>query len=80
MAAATHTLVKYRRGRETEVTGTLQELTKYFSYTLEAGHSYKSSIPLQPKTIKSLLSALQKAVAVLEQGSFNPTSFELKQA
>ena len=32
-----HTVVKERRGKETEFTGTLTELISKFSYTLEKG-------------------------------------------
>jgi len=59
-----------------EVTGTLEELTEYFSYTLLVGHSYKSSIPEHPKTIKSLVSALNRAFGIKDGGM---TSVELKE-
>lgn len=46
--------------------GTLEELIKYFSYTLECGKSYEhekgnKKINLNPKNIKSLISNVQNA-------------------
>jgi hypothetical protein len=52
--------------RERIVEGTLEELIKYFQYTLEVGASYNKSIKTKPKTIKSLLSNLDKAYDVKE--------------
>lgn len=57
----TYTLTKYYKGRTSEVTGTLEELTKYFSYTLECGNSWNSKINRYPKTIKSLVSNINKS-------------------
>ncbi|MBQ9532628.1 MAG: hypothetical protein IJR71_01510 [Prevotella sp.] len=66
-----------RPSEEKEITGTLEELTEYFSYTLEVGHSYKSSIPTKPKTIKGLVSAINRAFDIKNGGM---TSVELKTA
>ena len=50
------------RGRTTTFTGTLEELeTNVFGYTLECGHSWNNKIPRYPKTIKSLINALNKS-------------------
>jgi hypothetical protein len=76
-ADVVHTIAKTRNGRVTEQKGTLEELTKYYGYTLESGNSYNSKIPLKPKTIKSLLSALDKSTDVLQSGSYNPNSYKL---
>jgi hypothetical protein len=80
MATATHTILKYRRGNVTEMSGTLEELTEHFGYTLEAGRSYDSKVPLKPKTAKSLVSALNRATDSLQRGSFDPNFYKLKEA
>lgn len=41
--------------------GTVDELTKSFSYTLLCGHSWNSRVNTNPKTFKSLVSNLNKA-------------------
>lgn len=61
-----YTIIKYHRGRETEVSGTVEELTKYFSYTLECGASWQNErgcrkVNRNPKTIKSLITAINNA-------------------
>lgn len=56
-----NTIKAYGKDSSREVSGTLEELTEYFSYTLEIGHSYNSKINLHPKTIRGLISAVQKA-------------------
>lgn len=65
------------RYRETEYNGTLEELIDTFSYTLCVGASYKRSIITSPKTIKSLLSNLEKAERIRHANSYNYTSYEL---
>lgn len=57
----TYTVIRSRLGGEREVSGTLEELTEYFGYTLEVGHSWDSRIPLKPRTIKSLINNLNKS-------------------
>ena len=62
----TFTICTERRGRITETTGTIAELTQYFSYTLECGRSWQyergnKKINTQPKTIKSLITNLNNA-------------------
>ena len=50
------------RGHSTTFTGTLNELeNNVFGYTLECGHSWNSKIPRYPKTIKSLIKALNES-------------------
>lgn len=73
----TFTIIKTRRGRKTEQTGTLSELTSYFGNTLSDGHSYNPKINLAPKTAKALVSALNKSVDELQRGSFDPNYYEL---
>lgn len=62
-----HTIVKSRKGRDSEHTGTVAELTEYFAYTLATGKSYEhekgnSKINTTPRTIGSLVNNLNKAV------------------
>ncbi len=68
----TYTIKKTRKnGKESIKTGTLEELTSYFSYTLEVGNSYNNKISLKP--IKSLVSNLEKSYDEVESGSYNRT-------
>lgn len=59
------------------IEGTVEELTKYFSYTLEVGYSYESKVNMHPKTIKSLISNLKKAYDIKEGSCYNRTLIEL---
>ena len=53
------TIISTHNGTETRWTGTIQELSdSVFGYTLECGHSWNSRIPRWPKTVKSLVKAL----------------------
>lgn len=57
------------RGRENViVSGTLAELTEYFSYTLLTGYAYNRKINKHPKTFKSLITNLDKAYAEICRG------------
>ncbi|MBR1526675.1 MAG: hypothetical protein IJ640_08455 [Prevotella sp.] len=64
----TRMFLSSRPTEEREVEGTLEELVDYFSYTLMVGHSHKSSIPEKPKTIKSLVSAVNRAFEIKDGG------------
>jgi hypothetical protein len=62
----TFTVKSERRGRVSETSGTIEELVKYFSYTLEVGESWQhekgnKKINRNPKSIKSLISNLNNA-------------------
>ena len=60
--AKTYSVNKIHNGRTTTYTGTLEELeNNVFGYTLECGHSWNNKIPRYPKTIKSLVNALNKS-------------------
>lgn len=72
-----HTIVKVHHGRESRQTGTVAELTAYYRYTLECGHSWNSRIPLQPKTAVSLVSALNRSVRETQGGCFDPDSYRM---
>lgn len=73
----TYTIAKTRRGRTTEKTGTLEELKEFYSYTLECGHSWNPKINKNPKTIKSLMTAIEKSVQELQGGNFDQDFYEL---
>ena len=79
----TYTIVSRRCGpvhnNEREVTGTLEYLLQYFSYTLECGASWNSKINRYPKTIKSFLKNLQASYEEKEASCYNRTFVELKQ-
>lgn len=80
MATKLHTVVKVRKGHTTEITDTLEGLIKYFSYTLEVGHSYEPrKINLQPKTIKSFMSNLEKSLDIKEGACYERTLVSLKE-
>jgi len=64
--AKEYTIIKNRRGKDTEVTGTIEYLTNYFKYTLETGESWQhekgnSKINVNPKSGVSLVNNLNKA-------------------
>ncbi len=74
---------RVRRSRESETTGTVEELLKYFSYTLECGKSYEwekgnSKINLNPKSAKSLVTQLNKAEANSAANGYSENSYKLK--
>ncbi len=73
-----HTIIKTRRGKTTEVSGTVPELTNYFSYTLLVGNSYNSRISLKPRTAESLVTNLNRAIEEKQHGSYDPDHYELK--
>ena len=65
---------KYHRGRYTIVKGTLEQLVKYFGYTLECGYSWNSRINPNPTTYKSLISNLNKSYQETMGSCFDPDS------
>ena len=61
-----YTIIQNRRNRQTEFTGTIEELTQRFSYTLLKGHSWENErgnkkINMHPNTIRSLVTNLNNA-------------------
>lgn len=57
--AKEYTVINHHRDSKLEFTGTIEHLVNdVFGYTLECGHSWNSKIPEKPKTIKSLINAL----------------------
>lgn len=73
----TFTIIKTRRGNQSEFTGTIESLVKDFSYTLECGNSWNPKINRNPKTAKSLVSALNKSVAETMGACYDPDYYEL---
>lgn len=72
-----------REERNRETSGTLDELIKYFGYTLECGASYQhekgnKKINKNPKSAKSLVDNLNKAQANLSANGCPSTYYELK--
>ena len=70
-------------GRKTIYGGTLEYLLNdVFGYTLECGNSWNPKIPRYPKTIKSLVNALNKSAEecrrysdcydIAQPGTFDP--------
>lgn len=86
--AKSYTIISNRRnyGRAdstSEFTGTIPELLEDFSYTLECGASWEhekgnSKINRYPKTIKSLVSNLNKSERNSAANGDSRTSYELK--
>lgn len=64
---------------DTEITGDLDYLINYFSYTLEIGASYNPKINRHPKTIKSFISNLKEALNEKEGACYNRTLISLKE-
>ena len=79
MATKTYTILKTRRGNQSETTDTLENLVKAFGYTLECGNSWNSKINRNPKTIKGLVSALNKSVEETQGACYDPDYYELGQ-
>ncbi len=83
--AKVYTVISYHRGRETEYTGTVEELTEKFSYRLECGRSWQyqkgcKKVNTAPKTIKQLLTALDNAVYNTQSACYDRDSYWLKEA
>lgn len=75
----TYTVTK-TRGRnsvESNYTGTVEELVATFSYTLECGNSWNPKINRNPKTVKALVTALNKSVQETQGACYSQDSYEL---
>jgi len=73
----TYTVQQTRKGRTTEIKGTLPELIEYFGYTLECGNSWNRKIQKNPKTIKSFISNLQRSYEEKEANCYERTFVDL---
>ena len=71
-------LIKTHRGRRTLWVGTLAQMTDAFSYKLECGNSRNNKIKTarEIKTIKSLVSNLNKSVKETQGGCFDRDFYE----
>jgi len=78
------TIIKNRNGKDSEIKGTLEYLIKdYFGYTLACGKSWEhekgnKKINVNPKSGKSLVDNLNKAVNNSAANGYSDTSYELK--
>lgn len=82
----TYTIIRtsHRSNSSFELIGSLEELIKYFSDILECGASHSSKkgnskINLTPKTIKSLISNINKAVNNSAENGHAGVSYTLKE-
>ena len=78
----TYTISISRNNRTRDVTGTLEDHIKYFSYTLEVGASWphekgNKKINQQPKTIKSLITNLNNAENNAAANGWSNTYYDL---
>lgn len=71
-------LTRSCRGRRTLWVGTLAQMTKAFSYTLECGYSWNRKIKTadQIKNLKSLVSNLNKSVDETQGGCYERDYYE----
>lgn len=80
-----YTVICTHRGRDTEYTGTIDRLVnEVFSYTLECGASWAHErgcvkVNRNPKTGRSLVTALNNAVHNTQGSCFNPDYYTLKE-
>ncbi len=79
----TYTIITRRLGREYETTGTLEELTRKFAYTLEKGASWQyergnKKIDRHPKSIASLVRNLNNAESNAAANGYSETWYEKK--
>lgn len=78
----TFKILRHRKGKTSEIEGTLPELIERFSYTLEKGKSWErergnKKINMNPKTIKSLVSNLNNAVDNAAANGYSEVHYEL---
>ena len=78
------TIIQTRNGKDSEIVGTLNYLVNsYFGYTLECGQSYErekgnKKINRNPKSGKSLVDNLNKAVSNSAANGYSSTYYSLK--
>ncbi len=82
--AKQYTIIKSRRGNTSETTGTIDELVKIYSYTLECGKSWEhekgnSKINDNPRSGKSLVKNLNNAKNNSAANGYSPDFYELKE-
>lgn len=80
-----YTVICHHRGRKTEYTGTLEHLIDdVFGYTLESGESLQyergcRKVNTNPKSGKSLVTALNNAVHSTMVSCYDPDWYEIKE-
>ena len=80
-----YTVIIHNRNRaDKETTGTIEELTRYFGYTLEVGASWQyepgnKKIDRHPKTIASLIKNLNNAESNAAANGDSATWYEKKE-
>jgi hypothetical protein len=81
-SAKIHYIASTHKNNTTIWSGTLEDLkTHVFGYLLECGHSWNNKIPESPKTVKSLIKALNDSAyecnkyydhyEIAEEGTFD---------
>ena len=78
----TYIVHKYygRSSRDYYYKGTLPQLIDCFGYTLECGNSWNPRITTKPKTIKSLISNLEKSVRETQGSCYSQDYYEVVDA
>lgn len=77
-APKVYTIIKHRRGKDSEFTGTIEELTKTFGYTLECGNGWNPRINRNPKTAAALVKALNQSVQETQGSCYEQDDYQLK--
>lgn len=71
------TLIKTYKDKKTEIKGDMPYLMKYFGYTLQIAEESGVKINHTPKTIKSLVSNIQKAMDYKQACCYERTHIDL---
>ena len=84
MKTYTVTRTSHHNNSVTEYTGTMKYLMQCFSYTLQRGAGYSdekgnSKINRNPKTVKSLISALNRAANNSAANGYPDVSYALRE-
>lgn len=79
-----YTVICEHRNRQTEYTGTIEELIETFKYTLECGASWQyekgsRKVNTNPKSGKGLVTALNNAAYNTMGSCYEPDWYELKE-
>lgn len=81
MADKIHTIVTLQCGRMSEMSGTFEELFEHFDFTVGSGAVRDSRINRYPKTVRGLVSSLNKAaVALQDMSNMPPALYAVKRA
>lgn len=74
-----HTVIKTNKdGGERTITGTIEELANYFSYTLAAGNSWNQNIKKSEfRSIEQLIRHINLAFDILEKNCYGKSSVRI---